>query len=80
LTVSGLARFAALPVSIEVGYPLDIHHAGSTRAVSCRGVEFADDDLRRSRELPPQFGLLVPGLEPSDVSAGGELTSPSLRD
>ena len=64
---------------VRVGYPLDIHHAGSRRAVSCRGVEFADD-LRRSRELPPQFGLLIPGLEPSDVSAGDEFTSPSLSD
>jgi hypothetical protein len=55
------------------------HHAGSTRAVSCGGVEVADD-LRRSRELPPLIGLLIPGLEPSDVSAGDELTSPSLSD
>ena len=53
------------------------HHAGSTRAVSCRGVEFADG-MRRSRGLPPQFGLLIPGLEPSDVSAGDELTSSSM--
>jgi len=55
------------------------HHAGSTQAVSFRGVEFVDD-LRRSRELPPLIGLLIPDLEPSDVSAGDELTSPSMSD
>jgi hypothetical protein len=53
------------------------HHAGSTRAVSCRGAGFADD-LRRSRERPPLTGLLIPDLEPSDVSAGDELTSASM--
>jgi hypothetical protein len=55
------------------------HHADPTRAVSCHGVEFVDD-VRRSRELPPLIGLLIPDLEPSDVSAGDELTSPSRSD
>ena len=55
------------------------HHGGSTRAVSCRGVDFAGG-LRRSRELPPLTGLLISGLEPLDVSAGDELTSPSMSD
>jgi len=55
------------------------HHAGPTRAVSCHGVEFVDD-LRRSRELPPLIGLLILDLEPSDVWAGDELTSPSRSD
>jgi hypothetical protein len=64
---------------VRVGDPLDLHHAGSTRAVGCRGVEFADD-LRRSRELPPLIGLLSPDLEPSDVPAGGELTCPGMSD
>jgi hypothetical protein len=64
---------------VRVADSLDLHHAGSTRAVSCRGVEFVDD-LRRSRQLPPLFGLLIPDLEPADVSAGDELTSPSLSD
>jgi translation elongation factor EF-Tu-like GTPase len=64
---------------VRVGYPLGLHHAGATRAVSCRGVEFADD-LRRSRERPPLIGLLIPDLGPSDVSAGDELSSPSMSD
>jgi translation elongation factor EF-Tu-like GTPase len=64
---------------VRVGDPLDLHHAGSMQAVSCRGVEFADD-VRRSRERPPLFGLLIPGLEPADVSAGDELSSPSMSD
>ena len=64
---------------VRVGDPLGLHHAGSARAVSCRGVEFADD-LRRSRELRPLVGLLIPDLEPSEVSAGGELTCPSMSD
>ncbi len=64
---------------VRVGDSLDFHHAGATRAVSCRGVEFADD-VRRSRELPPLFGLLIPDLEPADVSAGDELSSPSMSD
>jgi translation elongation factor EF-Tu-like GTPase len=64
---------------VRVGDSLDLHHAGATRAVSCHGVEFAGD-LRRSRERPPLIGLLIPDLEPADVSAGGELTSPSMSD
>jgi hypothetical protein len=63
---------------VRVGDPLDLHHAGSMRAVSCRAAGVVDD-VRRSRELPPLIGLLIPDLEPSDVSAGGELTSPSMR-
>jgi len=55
------------------------HHGGSTRAVSCRGVDFAGG-LRRSRELLPLTGLLISDLEPSDVSAGDKLTSPSMSD
>jgi len=67
-------RYSARPcvISWEPG-----HHAGSTRAVRCRGVELVDD-LGRSRELPPLIGLLIPDLEPSDVSAGDELTCPSM--
>jgi hypothetical protein len=55
------------------------HHAGSTRPVTCRGVEFVGG-VRRSRELPPLTGLLISDLEPSDVSAGDELTPPSMSD
>jgi hypothetical protein len=64
---------------VRAGDRLDLHPAGSARAVSSRGVEFADD-LKRSRELPPPIGLLIHDLEPSDVSAGDELTSPSMSD
>jgi hypothetical protein len=64
---------------VRVGDPLDLHHAGWTRAVSCRGVEFANV-LRRSRQLPPLIGLLIPDLEPPDVPAGDELTSPNMSD
>ena len=60
---------------VRVGYPLDIHHAGSRRAVSCRGVEFADD-LRRSRELPPQTG---PSSQASSHLTSRRATSSPLR-
>ena len=63
----------------RAGDPLDPYHAGWMRAVSCRGVEFAGD-MRRSRELPPLTGLLIPDLEPSDVSAGDELASPRMSE
>jgi len=60
----------------RAGDPLDPYHAGWMRAVSCRGVE----DLRRTRELPPLTGLLIPDLEQSDVSAGDELASPRMSE
>jgi hypothetical protein len=75
-----LSRRAEVAAGIVRGGDfLDLHHAGATRAVSCRGVEFADD-LRRSRERPPLIGLLIPDLEPSDVSAGDAPTAPSMSD
>jgi hypothetical protein len=64
---------------VWAGDPADLDHAGWTRAVSYRGVEFAGD-LRRSRQLPPLTGLLIPGLEPSDVWAGDKLTCPGMSD
>ena len=64
----------------RAGDPLDPYHAGWMRAVSCRGVEFVGDLRRRTRELPPLTGLLIPDLEPSDVSAGDELTSPRMSE
>jgi len=36
--------------------------------------------LRRTRELPPLTGLLIPDLEQSDVSAGDELASPRMSE
>ena len=57
---------------IHVGDDLALVHDDTARIVRCRGVEMVN---RKPYRSPPDLGLLIPELAPTDVRAGDVLRS-----